>query len=134
MEDHGGGGAAEGVEVPNTSVLSLSAAITPNHKHGHVQICLRLERPPAEMFPDVRFLNARTRGSSASPRSDSNVHRGSRLHRHWWHKHVNHCGQLLVLLGGLCMRLKETISLLLFFFRMSDVLFPCCVHMSISLL
>ena len=55
-DGEGGGG---GKMTPNTSVLSLSAAITPNHKHGHVQICLRLERPPAEMFPDLGFL---TRG------------------------------------------------------------------------
>lgn len=55
IEDHGEGG--RGLKMtPNTSVLSLSTAITPNHKHGHVQICLRFERPPAEMFPDLGFL------------------------------------------------------------------------------
>lgn len=61
IEDHeGGGGGGRGVKMtPNTSVRSLSAAITPNHKHGHVQICLRLERRPAEMFQTLRFL---TRG------------------------------------------------------------------------
>lgn len=61
--------------TPNTSVLSLSAAITPNHKHGHVQICLCFERPPAEMFP-VPVFNTRTRGNSLASRSDSNVRQG----------------------------------------------------------
>lgn len=40
IEDHGGGGGVGlGLEMtPNTSVLSLSAAIIPNHKQGRVQI------------------------------------------------------------------------------------------------
>lgn len=60
----------------HTSVLSLSAAITPNHKHSRVQICLCLERLPTEMFPDHGFFNVSTRGNSLSPHSDSEVCQG----------------------------------------------------------
>lgn len=94
--------------TPNTSVLSLSAAITPNHKHGHVQICLRLERPPAEMFPDLGFLTRGLVGIVCRLAviamfvrvtvTSTAVSQASR-----WHKHVNRCGQLLVCL-------EETIS------------------------
>lgn len=107
IEDHGGGGRGRrgggaGVKMtPNTSVLSLSAAITPNHKHGHVQICLRLERPPAEMFPDLGFLTQGPVGivcrlaviaMFVRVTLTSTVVAGTSR----WHKHVNHCGQLLV--------------------------------------
>lgn len=72
IDDQGRGGKG----ATNTSVLSLSAAKTPHRKHGHVQICLRLERPPAEMFPDLGFLNTRTRGNTLLPHGDSDVRQG----------------------------------------------------------
>lgn len=101
--------------TPNTSVLSLSAAITPNHKHGHVQICLCLERPSTEMFPDLGFL---TRGLvgilcrlSVIPMfvrvtlTSTVVAQTSR-----WPRHVNHFRQLLTLpCSSLCMRLRESL-------------------------
>lgn len=62
--------------TPNTSVLSLSAAITPNHKHGHVQICLRLERPPAEMFRDLGFLTPGLVGTGCRLTVIANVRQG----------------------------------------------------------
>lgn len=59
-----------------TSVLSLSAAIPPNHKHGHVQICPCLVRLPAEMLPDHGFFNIRTRGNTLARLSETNVSQG----------------------------------------------------------
>ncbi len=118
--------------TPNTSVLSLSAAITPNHKHGHVQICLCLERPPAEMFPDLGFL---TRGPVGIvcrlaviamfvrvTLTSTAVAGTSR-----WHKHVNHCGQLLVLSLYVSQGNDQKC-----FYCECRVLLCCCFHLSIS--
>lgn len=102
----GEGGVGGVKRTRNTSVLSLSAAITPNHKQGHVQICLCLERPPAEMFPDLGFLARGLVGIVCRltviavfvrvTLTSAAVAQTSRLH-----KHVNRCGQLLVVACGL---------------------------------
>lgn len=104
IDDQGRGGKG----ATNTSVLSLSAAKTPHRKHGHVQICLRLERPPAEMFPDLGFLIRGLVGIlcclmviamfvrvTLTSRAVAQTSR--------WHKHVNHCRQLLTPPASLCM-------------------------------
>lgn len=76
IEDHEGGGG--GLKItPNTSVLSLSAAIKPNHKHGHVQISLKCTMAACGNVSRPWVFNARTRGNSLSPRNDSSDRLGN---------------------------------------------------------
>lgn len=94
--------------TPSTSVLSLSEAITPNRKHCHVQICLHLDRLPAEMFPDLGFLTRGACGNRLSPNSDSDVRQGhTNANSGGMSKQVRQsaiqCRQFRALPCGLCM-------------------------------
>lgn len=123
IDDQGRGGKG----ATNTSVLSLSAAKTPHRKHGHVQICLRLERPPAEMFPDLGFLIRGLVGIlcclmviamfvrvTLTSRAVAQTSR--------WHKHVNHCRQLLTPPASLCVCITYRCPE---FYSEWRALFPC---------
>lgn len=127
IDDQGRGGKG----ATNTSVLSLSAAKTPHRKHGRVQICLRLERPPAEMFPDLGFLMRGLVGIlcclmviamfvrvTLTSRAVAQTSR--------WHKHVNHCRQLLTPPASLCMCITYHCPE---FYSEWRALFPCFFFM-----
>lgn len=69
-QDHGRGGVVK--MTPNTSVLTLSAATTHNHKHGRGQMNLKCRLAAcATASRLVGFLHAKAHGKHPSPRSCS---------------------------------------------------------------
>lgn len=63
--------------TPSTSVLTLSAALTPNHKHGHVQISLKCTLAECGNVSRLWVFNARNCGNSPPPCNDRRLHQGN---------------------------------------------------------